>query len=170
LVWCKHSSLNHSKWTRNKKIWELQIKNHFVLKKTLYDFHMLCTLFLVCCSFVSGAELDNVEISLVLPLTLYICSKQTKKPERCRNIRLAACVWWNASLTYSSSNACFGGFFFCREEMITSGSDDSVLRIGWRAHESWFSERERSSFLGPIASWELLSGFHDIRLINLSGI
>jgi hypothetical protein len=71
-------------------------KESFCFKKTLYDFHMLCALFLVRCSFVSGAELDNVELSLVLPLTLYICSKQTKKPERSRKIRLAACVWWKA--------------------------------------------------------------------------
>ncbi len=82
---------------------------------------MLCPLSLVCCSFVSGAELDNVELSLVLPFNSLHCSKQTKKPERCRNIRLAACVWCKACLPYSSSNACFGGFF-CREEMIISGS------------------------------------------------
>jgi len=41
-------------------------KESFCFKKTLYDFHMLCALFLVRCSFVSGAELDNVELSLVL--------------------------------------------------------------------------------------------------------
>jgi hypothetical protein len=41
------------------------------IKKSLYDFHMLCAFFLGC-SFVFGAENGDVELKLGVPTTLYI--------------------------------------------------------------------------------------------------